>query len=68
MGYNGLRGSSKRTLLFGRMLRMAFLPQSARNYEGVNVLLLPPLLYLACGVDVVVVDRAEGDCEFVADL
>jgi hypothetical protein len=47
---------------------MAFLPQSARNYEGVNVLLLPPLLLLACGVDVVVVDRAEGDCEFVADL
>ena len=46
----------------------ALLPQSACDFEGVNVLLLPPLLLLACGVDLVVMDRAEGDCEFVADL
>ena len=50
------------------MLLSALLPQSVRDFEGVNVLFLPPLLLLTRGVDLVVMDRAEGDCEFVADL
>jgi hypothetical protein len=48
--------------------RAAPLPEAIGNYEGINIALLPPLVLLACGVDVVVVDGAKRDGELIAHL
>ena len=50
------------------MALAALLPQSARDDEGIDVALLPPLALLACGVNLVVVGGAERHGKFIADL
>jgi hypothetical protein len=46
----------------------ALLPQATRNFERVDIPLLPPLLLFARGVDMVAVDSAKWNGEFIADL
>ena len=46
----------------------ALLPQSARDEEGIDITLLPPLALLACSVNLVVVGGAKRHGEFIADL
>ena len=46
----------------------AFLPKIAGDGEGIQVSLLPPLAFLAGGVNLVVVGGAKRHREFVADL
>ena len=42
------------------------LPQRAGDLQGVDLMLLPPLPFIACRVILAVVDGAQGDREFVA--
>jgi hypothetical protein len=42
--------------------------KSIRNFERVEIALLPPLALLTCGVDVVTVGDAEWNCELIAHL
>ena len=46
----------------------ALSPQSTRDFERIDIALLPPLPFLAGGVDVVMVDGAKRNGELVADL
>ena len=46
----------------------ALSPKTIGNYERIDIALLPPLPFLACGVDVVVVDGTKRHGELIADL
>lgn len=46
----------------------ALSPKVLRKDEGINIALLPPLSFLAGGVDVVVVNGAKRDGELIANL
>ena len=43
-------------------------PKVISNFEWIDIALLPPLPFFACGVDVVVVDGAERNGELIAHL
>ena len=45
-----------------------FVPQITSNFERVDIPLLPPLPFLAGRMDLVVMDSAKRDGEFIADL
>jgi hypothetical protein len=46
----------------------ALAPQSARDFERIDIALLPPLPFLPGGVDIVMVGSAQRNGELVADL
>ena len=46
----------------------ALFPKATGNYQGIDIALLPPLVFLTGGVDVVVVDGAKRDGELIADF
>jgi hypothetical protein len=47
---------------------MSFLPNRTGNLEWIDAPLLPPLSFVACGVNLVVVDGAERHRELIAYL
>jgi hypothetical protein len=50
-------------------IRLAtLLPKATRNFDRVDIPLLPPLTFLPRGVDLVVVDGAKRHGEFIAHL
>ena len=56
------------SISFARSGMAAFLPKTVGNFERINFALFPPLAFVACGVDVVVVDGAKRHGELIADL
>src|SRR6476646_6217518 len=46
----------------------ALLPQTTSDHERIDITLLPPLMFLAGGMDVVVVDGAKRNGELIAHL
>ena len=50
------------------ILLSALLPKAASNYQWIDVPFLPPLPFLSCGVDLMVVDGAKRNGELIADL
>src|SRR5262249_1768575 len=50
------------------ILLAALVPQGTRNFERIDIALLPPLLFLTCRMDVVMGCGAKRTCELVPDL
>ena len=46
----------------------ALLPKAIGNFERVDISLFPPVPFLACGVDLMVVNGAKRNGELIADL